>query len=407
MLSLKQTIFLPVLILLITFISVNQWNKFDIGGPVFIMGISLLTVISVFWCKIKYFRPDNIKDYRLVLVYLLWLLVGIIRGFVEMDEMGDAADKWRWQNFILTSFALVLPIFVYVFSIPEILQKTLKIWFTFALFVFAGLMFTLSTSAYHFYLGPVLLMACFLPILPKRWKIILAGLLFLMIFINFTARSQVIKAGIALMISFAYIMSKYLSKRFFGLVHWICYIVPIILLYLGIAGIFNVFRFGEELNLGEVKEEKLSTDTRSGLYYEVITSAVKHNYIWQGRTPARGNDTELFSKDYYNTERFDNEFCHPNVFTWLGMIGVILYSLIYLKSSYLAVYKSNNIWIKLLGLYIAFRWFFGWIEDINHLTIMSISLWMMIAMGFSEQFRQMNNEEFKEWAVGVFQKSNR
>jgi len=156
------------------------------------------------------------------------------------------------------------------------------------------------------------------------------------------------------------------------------------------------------------EDEDLAEDTRTFLYEEVISSAVYNQYVWQGRTPARGNDSEwfgAFNADELQTgkyERFENEACHLNVFTWLGLIGIILYSLIYLRSSFLAVYKSNNTLMKLLGVFIAFRWAYGWVEDFNRLDIMNISLWMMIAMGFSETFRQMNNEQFKKWIVGVF-----
>lgn len=130
-----------------------------------------------------------------------------------------------------------------------------------------------------------------------------------------------------------------------------------------------------------------------------------------GRTPARGNDSASFGS--YNAEKLKtgkyerhfNELCHTNIFTWLGLIGVILYSFIYFRSSYLAVYKSNNIYIKYLGCFIAFRWAYGWIEDFNQFDIMNISLWMMIAMGISFQFRSLSNQQFKLWINSIFNKN--
>lgn len=127
-----------------------------------------------------------------------------------------------------------------------------------------------------------------------------------------------------------------------------------------------------------------------------------------GRTPARGNDSVTFGE--FNAEelktgkfeRHSNEVCFPNIFTWLGLIGMILYCLIYLKSSYLALYKSNNLFMKLIGVYIAFRFLFGWIEDFNRFDISNIALWMVIAMGFSVEFRRMNNQEFILWVKSVF-----
>ena len=93
------------------------------------------------------------------------------------------------------------------------------------------------------------------------------------------------------------------------------------------------------------------------------------------------------------------KLCHPNVFTWLGLLGLIPWCLIYLKGSYLAIYKSNNIYIKYIGIFTAFHWFLGWIEDVNNFDITSITIWISIAMGLSESFRKMNNQDFKKWLL--------
>jgi len=142
----------------------------------------------------------------------------------------------------------------------------------------------------------------------------------------------------------------------------------------------------------------------------VINSAIEHNYVLFGRTPARGNDSASFgayTAEDLNTgkyERHSNEVCHPNVFTWLGLVGMVMYSLLYMRSSWLAVYRSRNIYVKLVGVYIAFRWLYGWIEDWNAFDIANLSLWMLMAIGFSTEFRSMSNAEFKRWVRSVFVK---
>ena len=101
-------------------------------------------------------------------------------------------------------------------------------------------------------------------------------------------------------------------------------------------------------------------------------------------------------------ERFMNEVCHPNVFTWLGLIGLIPWCLIYFTSSYLAINKSNNIYMRYVGIFIAFRFFLGWIEDVNNFNISGISVWIPIAMGLSEKFRSMDNQTFRQWLTACF-----
>lgn len=396
---------LPVLILLITINAGFDWSGIPFP-TIFSWFINFSTIYFLLQFK-KLYKNRNM----LLEAYFWWLLFETIRGaFI-------AENYWEWKQLITGFLSLSLPLFVYAFVQPYILQKVLFVWIKIAIPFFIVFLPILSHGAYHFYLGPIFLLGCFIPILPPKWKIIIGGLLVTMLFIDWGARSQVIKSAIVLLVALGIYYRHWISINILKTVHWICYAAPIILLILGISGTFNIF---EDLasNKGKYVERKivdgkavtedLSADTRTFLYQEVITSALKHHYVIWGRTPARGNDSMLFGKytaEELKTgkyERHSNEVCHPNVFTWLGLIGVILYSLIYLRSSYLAVYKSNNIYIKYLGCFIAFRWAYGWVEDINRFDIANIALWMMIAMGISIRFRSMNNREFSCWMRTIF-----
>lgn len=407
-----------LLIIVVTVFSVQQWLSISIS----ITFISWIVNFYIIYIILR-FKKNNINtlstlyikkyDWNLVNVYFLWLLFNSVRGaFI-------AENYWEWKQLVIGLQSLSLPLFIYVFSIPIIVKKVIKYWIKYALFIFIVFVPILGTDAYHFYLGPLFIVGCFIPIIPKKWKFIVFGLLIIMLFINLGARSQVIKSAIVLLAALGIYFRKFISIKLLKLTHSFFYIVPIILLYLGLSGTFNIFQnlssnkgkyVEKKIVNGEVIENDLSADTRTFIYVEVIESALKHNYVIWGRTPARGNDSVIFGSfkaEELKTgkyERFSNELCHTNVFTWLGLIGVILYSLIYFRSSYLAVYRSKNIYIKYLGCFIAFRWAYGWIEDFNRFDIMNISLWMMIAMGMSIQFRSMSNEQFKLWFIGIFSK---
>ena len=409
---LNQIKSLPILIVLVTFVSANPSSNMPLGNTVITWILCFTTIACVLYYKSLYFFPNNRESYRIVHLYFLWMLCGVIRGYFV------AGNYWEGKQLIEGSLALSLPVFVYVFSIPQILQTTLRVWIKIALPAFALFFFwVLHPTAYNSYLDPALLLLCFFPIIPKKWKIISLSLLVLMIIPAVEARSQAIKAVIALSVGMAYWASKFLNIKLLKTVHWLCYILPIVFLTTGITGVFNPLEaMGQEAEKLENtkytygEHRTIADDTRSALYEEIITSAVRNEYVWQGRTPARGNDSWIFggvSAEVLKTgvfERHENEFCHPNVFTWLGLIGVILYGLIYLKSSYLAIFRSNNLWMKLLGVFIAFRWAFGWLEDINRFDVINITLWMMISMGFSEQFRKMTTEEFNGWILKIFQR---
>lgn len=388
---------------LLIFIITIQSSALPIGYNNYIWWfIDFLTIYTLLQ-----FRNKS-KKYPVIETFLLWTLISIIRGaFI-------AENYWEWKQFINGIISLSIPLFIYALDKPSLTGYILKFWFKYAIILFAISVFFLPTGAYHFLLGPVFVIGCFIPIIPRKWKICLIIILFTMILINFSARSQVIKSAMVLLIALLLYLRKYTSIISLKIFHWSCYIIPIILLILGISGKFNIFEdlsshkgkyIEKKIINGQVIEDDLSADTRTFIYKEVIESAINHNYLIYGRTPARGNDSAIFGA--YNAEelktgkyeRHKNELCHTNIFTWLGLIGVILYSLIYLKSSYLSLYKSNNIYIKYLSCFIAFRWAYGWIEDMNNFNIMNIALWMMIAMGISAKFRAMNNYEFKQWLL--------
>jgi len=404
---------LPVLILLITITSVNPWSMFPLNTAI-TWFIYAITIFATLWYIKTFFNTKHAPIYTIVGVYFIWMLIGVVRGMFIAD------GYWEWKQWAAGSTALSLPIFAYAFSIPWLLSNTLKIWFKFALpLFFICYVWSLANyTAFQFFLGPVFIMGCFIPIVPnKKWRYILIAILIFLLVVEIDARSQIIKVILAILLSLACFFYKLVPLKIIKLFFWIFIFSPIVLLYLGIMGEFNVFKDlsdSSETSIiadsPENSEAVLMSDTRTFIYNEVISSALKNNYIWFGRTPTRGNDSVAFGA--YNAEflgkgkyqRHKNEMCFPNLFTWLGLIGMLLYCSIYFKAAYLAIYKSKNIYLKIVGLFIAFHFAFGWVEDINSFDILSISLWMMIAIGLSTQFRNMNNNEFKYWISTIFNK---
>jgi hypothetical protein len=81
---------------------------------------------------------------------------------------------------------------------------------------------------------------------------------------------------------------------------------------------------------------------------------------------------------------------------------VLLCFFVFFKASYLAIYKSGNVYIKIVGLYISFRWLYTWVEDFTNFDLNYIFLWILISMCYSASFRNMSEQEFKTWVRGIF-----
>lgn len=401
---------LSVLIIITTYISVDQWSEISLGPPVVQWPIFFLSFYCIFRIyKFKYRNDPNQKgaSRSILMIYLLWVTVSALRGLIFQAEF-----YWDYKELIQNTACLLLPSLIFVIYFPSYAQAIIYRWMRYALPLFLIFFFLIDAAAYCRYLSIILLMGCFIPAMIRKWKVFFICLLIFLFFADFTARSQMIEAMMCFVISFSYPFVKRCSHMFLKLVHNSIYLLPFILFSLAVSGVFNIFNMEEYLSDIQVQntsgdDESLIADSRTMIYQEVLLSAINNNYVLFGRTPARGYDSMQFgggdSKVYDTTkrfERYESEVLHPNVFTWLGLIGVILYSLIYLKSSYNAVLRSNNSYVKLLGLYVAFRWMYGWVEDYNRWDIMNISLWMMISICYSPYFRRMTNEEMKQWVRG-------
>lgn len=405
---------LSFLTLLVSFKSSNQFSDFPIGNDLFWWVIQIIFFIILLQLKKSYSSTQIDKNLFLVKLYLYWNVICIVRGaFI-------AENYWEWKNLIVNLFFLLLPLLVYCVNNIQTVQIIVKTWFRYALFIYLLFSPFIWGDGVGRFLMPFTFLLLFFPILNLKWKIIVMLVTIFVVTFDITARSNVIKFVIPLLIGHLFYLRKILSVKILNISRLLFLFMPFILFFLAISGVFNVFKIDEYV-AGEYNaksnsrnegpdEESLTADSRTFLYVEVIESALRNDYVLFGRTPARGNDSASFgefNKLTLNTgklERYSNEASILNIFTWLGLIGIVLYFLIFIKATYLAINQSNNIFMKLIGLNVAFRWTYGWVEDFSDFDLSNIFLWIMIGMCFSASFQKMTDMEMKIWIRGIFEK---
>lgn len=356
----------------------------------------------------KFFFAENHMPFWIQL-FILMVIIQTLHGVFIGQGYWDY--KLLARNFL----AYLLPLSLYVFLSPILLRNTLKVWFRYALVAFFLVAPLLTHHTVGMYLVPLMFMMLFLKALPNSQKItIFVFLAIMFLFSSLDARSIIIKYTAALLTGLSLYTDIYRLKGLLRSIHVALMILPLLLFSLGITGVFNVFNMREytsalsqieimDNSTGKVKTGALDADTRTLLYVEVITSAVKHNYIWEGHSLARGYESRLFGEvdSYGRGERGGSEVGILNIFTYFGIFGVLIYFAIFFTASYKAVSHSNNRYIRALGLFVAFRWVFAWIEDVNKFNLDNLLLWIMIGMCYSKIFRSMNNSEFKIWVSGI------
>lgn len=372
-------------------------------------GVSIMILFLFILSKKYYFDKKNDDNMLIVWIYLLWNAVCIIRG------MFVAEMYWDWKALTGNAMSLLLPIVIFASTNKRIVQSMMSFYLKYVLPIFFLFAILIRTDAYGFYLVPATLLMLLFPALTRRQKLLTLTITIIVLVADLGARSNVIKFGVPMFILVFYYLKNWMPSKTMEIVRVALIVIPFVFFGLGVSGVFNVFNMDEYIGevtsqgvdgAGERGEQNLAVDTRTFLYVEVLESAINNNYWLLGRTPARGNDSYSFGLDGFEVtgryERLANEIGLANVFTWTGLIGVIIYLLIFYRASFLAVNRSKNIYAKMLGVFIAFRWLYSWIEDLNNFSLNYFMLMVMLGLCFSRSFRMMSDNEVVIWARGFF-----
>lgn len=402
------------LFLLFTFDSIGNMIHPDISSPFFWIPFNVLIVLCLILLKKKYFNIYDLKLILFVRLFLVWCIISVIRGLFI------AENYWEWKNLVQTAFTMLMPLFLYPSMNPKFVQHILHFWFKYALVL---ILFFIPLVYYSFfygsYLSPILILLVFIGPLSLRWKLIVILYVSLVFYAGFESRSHLIRFSVAGLIGSLYYFRSYFVELVIKISHIVLLLLPIILLILGLLNIFNVFRMDGYIkgdysvvskNAGTTHKDSLLTDTRTFIYKETISSAIKNNYLLFGRTPAQGYDSISFGSELKWTlktgkmQRFASEVGILNFLTWNGVIGMLLFTLVFVKATFLAIYKSQNIYIKLLSLFVTFRWAYSFVEEIPMVSLQYALLWIMIGMCYSPIFRNMNDDKFRQWIYSLLPK---
>lgn len=402
---------IKICLFLLTISSISAWLDFKIGNTVIWWFTYTIFLIVLYKNRIIGFHPISLT------IWLLIINIGVLRAALTIE------NYWDWKLLISNFMAFNLCIGAIAFANPDFTRKVLSFWYKYICWLLIPLFFFMSADGVGKFLSPYCFLILFYTILPNKQKKIVILVFLIIIFFATGARSDQIKFFICLTLSILTTWSIFKTGfyKLIKIIHGIFLITPIVLFILGVSGTFNIFNIQEELKLSQIdyttkkgNQANVYEDTRTWIYKEEIESAINNNYVICGRTPARGFDSPWFSNRENSENRgmsraYEREHCEVsilNIFNYWGIIGILSYFIVFCTASYYAIYKSNNQYIPIIGLYVAFRWIFAWIEDFSQFDLNMTLLWMMIGICYSSQFRNMNNTEFKQWIKSLFKNEN-
>jgi len=283
--------------------------------------------------------------------------------------------------------------------------------------------FPLVLLSILFYKSPTLLdylpysiLMLFFILIPKKNRWLLIGICILYLIAN-EHRNDLIKiivaASIGLFISYFY---RFISRSGIRILHSALIVAPFIFLFLGVSGVFNILNMDDyikgEYNQkrttddGKFEDVSLKNDTRTFIFENVFYTLNVNNQWILGRSPAFCDEGINNSYGINETTglkgRYGNEVGIMDILLWYGLTGVVLYFLIFLRASYVAIYRSRNRFAKGVGLYVAFLWLMSFIWEKPMFETFYMMDLVMIGLCFSKKFRYMTNYEMNIWVKNIF-----
>ena len=338
---------------------------------------------------------NNSPNSSKILFRLYWLysLIIIIYGFSVSDSYWDYKHIFiSYIPFVIISMAIFaglrfeqnLNLFKFIIKIlfPLALFSSLFLWYR-----YPDAISRLGTPIFFFILA--------FPFLKLKHQLLVIIVSIVCIFVDLEWRTNVMRIIFCWLIVFLYYCSL-LKPRLINVIALLIFPIPLILLYSGIEGTFDIFQL---MSQSEVDLKIDKSNTRTFLFEEVFWS-VKDSGVnpFFGGGASAGYQTTFFTDPYYivsDKGRYAAEVAFLTSYLKSGIIGVIFDMLIFFIPAYFAINRSNNNFSRMLGFYLILSWILYFLEMSRTVNIYYFFFYFIVGICFAKSFRESADTEIK------------
>ena len=389
--------------------------------------IAVVTALCLFPCLV--FLPlsfrtlyRNYKDLfwknslYIVTIFFISNIFIVLHGTLNLKDLYDYVDLVTNQLVL----ALVIPFSIYFGVNNKLFEGAIQGYLKYSFFITLILLITTQDTGplgFARSMYPILLFLLLVPFIDYKYSFFIlamtAGLV-----VNFYFQRSVLLNFIAT----TFIMATYYFRRFkitlisMKLMRYIFLLCPFVSIYLALFHNFNIFQYIEGLDiLGNFELSYVDgsggrdvlVDSRTGIYEDVFFELKKQSAYIFGLGANGKTDTSLFNVDFenygaiYSNGRPSTESGMLNFIQWGGILGSSVYYYLFWKTSYLAIYKSKNWFFVMLGVWISFKCFYSFIEDILIFGPSTIFLFITIGLSLNSELRMLDNNNFKKYIKSI------
>lgn len=372
--------------------------------------VSVLIIAMIFIANRQFFQQVRFHYKRWVVGFGIYGLVVLAHSIFYTKSY----PQWSYLVNVYLPF-LLLPYFCVLGAKATSLSKILKAFFIFTIplsivYLVIGSADKNTNLFFLNYISVIYLLIILIPFLKWRWQITVVIASIASVSFDLDNRSNIISVAFSysLLLFYYFFVRKIgneLSAFFLNMARKLLLIGPLVLLILGALGVFNVFQYtDEEGSAGGVvvsteSGKLLSTDSRTGIYEDALNNLVKNNGWVFGTGVTVMYETHLAeSNSDYNQGRLGgSESGFLALLTFGGIPYVVLMFALCFSSSQLAINNSNNSLIKLVGVFVAFRWLYLFIESPVSLNFTWVTLFLAIGMALNPVLRSASDLQMKNY----------
>lgn len=383
-----KIVFLIVLASVIPTIA-NIFNPGTVGIPQLIAQIIITYLLFNLYDTKQYERLDG----KLLLsLWFIILFIGALRAFLNNYSSYSGI---RDSLLALLNIATVYCVFLGGLQNTKVYMKAFLI-----IMLPCAIISSYKWDAYGFtdvahILYPISLFLLLTPYVSKIWRIFLIAVALFSFFYDISVRSNVLLLSLSVILILLYFISKYNYQIKFRKITWFAsFILPIIFLFLGISGRYNFFAelMSSDVNIsGGSKNRAYMVDSRTAVYEDVFHSFKGAESLLFGNSPVTKIKTRMnIMERKEGRNRTESGFL--NILYFYGIVGILCYMCLSIYASYLAISHSNNKLATLVGLYVAFKFIFIFIEEPS----ITMTTYFAIGLCLNPMFRNAEEDEIKQ-----------
>lgn len=377
------------------------YTGFFPGKIVLIKLLCMVLYLILIWSLRKNINFTNFDGKYVILFYIAYSIIEYIRGiFFNIEGLRDYIYIYSGLFHLIFFSCWIL------LSRPKYIMIFWKSFMTLGVIMSICLAIFPPSHAMHTMAHNMLWLNAFIfmyPYIKRKYFIVILAMAFFIVTFDLNRRSIMLGYIIPTVILVTYLsFRKYiLHKAFF----YIAVLIPLICLMLFYTKTFNVFQYLEESNKELVLQKSTRSvfvDSRTGIYEDVTRDVFRAKEWWKPYIGLGGNGKVGVDANGASTFGFEGLRSRQEsaMLTYIqhgGLLGLTAYGLLIITAAYLAIFKSRNDFMRMLGLFLVYKFAYSFIEDELDFSGHVIAQFLWIGMAYNKSFRNMSDKRMKSF----------